>query len=297
MGGYGVVVATWRTTLLDTVAGRLERLEQLDAFSQPAQDAVRAAIPNGSVVKDVAVGSWFGHPVHPALTDVVVGSWLGGFALDLLGGAKREQAADDLVALGVLAAVPTAVTGLADWADVGENERRVGTVHALANVAALALQVASWRARHRSNRAAGVGLTAGAIALSTAAAWLGGHLSFGRGVGVDETAFEAPPTTWTVVNDDDKLEKGELVRRSARGTGVVLVRYRGRVHALLDRCNHRGCSLSEGEFDGTAITCPCHGSRFALDGSLLRGPAAYPQPVLETRVHEGKIEVRARWAG
>jgi len=74
----------------------------------------------------------------------------------------------------------------------------------------------------------------------------------------------------------------------------VLVRSHGRVHALLDRCNHRGCSLSDGEFDGSSITCPCHGSRFGLDGSLLRGPAAYPQPTLETRVHEGKIEVRAR---
>jgi nitrite reductase/ring-hydroxylating ferredoxin subunit len=30
------------------------------------------------------------------------------------------------------------------------------------------------------------------------------------------------------------------------------------------------------------------------DGSLLRGPAAYPQPAWETRVQDGRIEVRRR---
>jgi nitrite reductase/ring-hydroxylating ferredoxin subunit len=131
------------------------------------------------------------------------------------------------------------------------------------------------------------------MAAAGGSAWLGGHLSFGQGVGVDQTAFEAPPSAWTAVIDADKLESGELVRRSARGTGVVLLRHRGAVHALVDRCSHRGCSLSEGSFDGTAITCACHGSRFGLGGELLNGPATAPQPALETRIHDGKVEVRA----
>ena len=36
-------------------------------------------------------------------------------------------------------------------------------------------------------------------------------------------------------------------------------------------CPHRGCSVSAVE--GSAIVCPCHGSRFALDGSVVQGPA------------------------
>ena len=64
--------------------------------------------------------------------------------------------------------------------------------------------------------------------------------------------------------------------------------------ALADRCVHRGGSLAEGQLVGDCVECPLHGSRFALaDGSVEQGPAAYPQPALETRVHEGSIEVRA----
>lgn len=131
------------------------------------------------------------------------------------------------------------------------------------------------------------------MSVGALSAWLGGHLSFGRGVGVDQTVFESLPTAWTSVIDDGRLAEGELVRRSVHGTGVVLIRHRGRVHALTDRCSHRGCSLSEGSFDGSAITCACHGSRFGLDGTLLRGPATASQPALETRVREGRVEVRA----
>lgn len=40
------------------------------------------------------------------------------------------------------------------------------------------------------------------------------------------------------------------------------------------RCTHAGCALSKIE-DGQAV-CPCHGSRFTLDGAVARGPATEP---------------------
>jgi nitrite reductase/ring-hydroxylating ferredoxin subunit len=41
------------------------------------------------------------------------------------------------------------------------------------------------------------------------------------------------------------------------------------------------------------VTCPWHGSCFRLrDGAVVKGPAQHPQPVLETRVRDGAIEVR-----
>ena len=41
------------------------------------------------------------------------------------------------------------------------------------------------------------------------------------------------------------------------------------------------------------MTCPWHGSRFRLtDGAILNGPATFPQPVYETPVRDGMIEVR-----
>ena len=281
-----------RSFLQQNVAAPLERAEALDTVAEPLQSVARRALPEDSVAKELLSGSWLGHPLHPLLTDVVVGAWISGAVLDLLGGDKRTEAADDLVAVGLLAALPAALTGLSDWAELKDGSRRVGAAHAIGNLAAIGLQSGSWLLRRRAHRSAGVALSAGGLIVSALTAWLGGHLSFGRGVGVDQTVFEDPPSSWTAVIDEDKLAEGKLVRRSANGTGVVLVRHRGRIHALTDRCSHRGCSLSEGSFDGTAITCGCHGSRFALNGSLLRGPATASQPALEARVRDDRVEVR-----
>ncbi len=44
-------------------------------------------------------------------------------------------------------------------------------------------------------------------------------------------------------------------------------------------CPHAGCNVNK-IVDGTII-CPCHGSRFNLDGSVAKGPATEP---LEARV-------------
>src|SRR5439155_11507019 len=62
--------------------------------------------------------------------------------------------------------------------------------------------------------------------------------------------------------------------------GGFVVKNQGKVNVFAINCSHLGCSVSlaktapghpEASFD-----CPCHGSRFRLDGSVLHGPAAYP---------------------
>jgi nitrite reductase/ring-hydroxylating ferredoxin subunit len=73
------------------------------------------------------------------------------------------------------------------------------------------------------------------------------------------------------------------------------VRQGGQVRALANRCTHRGGPLNEGEVGDGTITCPLHGSTFSLeDGSVVNGPAAYPQPVYDVRSREGMLEVRVR---
>src|ERR671930_108833 len=92
-----------------------------------------------------------------------------------------------------------------------------------------------------------VGASAAAYAVATFSAWLGGHLSFGRGVGGNQTVFEEWPSDWTPVLDEQALPGRTLVGDEADGAGVLLVRSGDRVHALADRCSHRGCALHEGE--------------------------------------------------
>ena len=92
-------------------------------------------------------------------------------------------------------------------------------------------------------------------------------------------------------SDPRMLEKAPAL--GADGIPVMLVRDGGAVHALSDRCAHRGGPLHEGEIEDGCVRCPLHGSMFRLrDGSVIQGPSPYPQPVWETRLREGRIEVR-----
>jgi cytochrome b6-f complex iron-sulfur subunit len=60
-----------------------------------------------------------------------------------------------------------------------------------------------------------------------------------------------------------------------KGRSVALFRDEEGVYAISTICTHLGC-IVQPEPDG--FHCPCHGSRFALDGSLLKGPAPKPLP-------------------
>jgi nitrite reductase/ring-hydroxylating ferredoxin subunit/uncharacterized membrane protein len=277
---------------LDQLPDRIERLELLDGIGNRVQELVRAVVPSGSAVKETLSGTWLGHPLHPPLTDVVLGTWTSALLLDLIGREADERASDTLVATGVLAALPTAATGASDWADLRGGTSRIGTVHALGNSTALVLHALSLAARRRGSRRLGLSLSATGYAAVTGAAWLGGHLSFRKGVGVDQTAFESGPAEWTVVLDEDELSEDVLTPAQAGDLALLLVRVDGTIHALADRCSHRGCALHEGELRDETIVCPCHGSTFQLDGAIVRGPATAPQPVFETRLRDGSIEVR-----
>ena len=273
-------------------AERLSELEAADGVSEWAQKAVRGAVPQESRLKDALSGTWLGHPVHPPLTDVVIGTWTGALLLDLFGDERSDGAARRLLGLGVVAAVPTALTGLSDWAELRGGTRRLGAVHALGNSTALVVNTLSWAARGRGRRGTGVALSLLAFGAASASAWLGGHLAFGKGVGVDQTVFDDGPTDWTQVAEPGELTEDALVRKEVGRVGVLLVRSEGTIHAIADRCNHRGCSLSEGELRDGTIVCPCHGSAFRLDGTVVKGPAAASQPAFEVRAGDGRVEIR-----
>jgi len=277
------------------VVHALAGAEALDPPAKALGSKARQILKPGKV-KDALSGTWLGHALHPMLTDLPIGTYTSALLLDWLGGRSAEPAARRLIGLGLLSTPPVVASGYSDWADteVGDPAvRRIGIVHASANFVAASLMAASWVARQRGGRGRALALAGGAA--MAAAGYLGGHLSFSQGVGVDRSAFEDAPDDWTAVLGEGELADGQARCVVAAGTAVLLARTGGELHALSDRCAHRGGPLHEGELGEGTVTCPWHGSVFDLhDGDVVHGPAAYPQSVWDTRVHEGRIEVRRR---
>ena len=274
----------------------LESADGLDGVAQPVAEKVRETIGPGAL-RDLIAGTALGHALHPLLTDVVIGSFVSATLLDVLGGDRDGTAAERLIGIGILSYPPTSLTGTSDWADseLGDPRvRRLGLVHAAANASALGLYAASYRARKKGSRGRGKFLGLAGAAALTAGGFLGAHLSYARGVGVNQTAFDEGPGEWTGAIASTDLTPGEPKSVTVEGTPVFMVRHGDHLHALHDRCSHRGCLLSQkGEVDGEIVTCSCHGSQFHLhDGSVQRGPATQPQPVYETRESGGHIELR-----
>jgi nitrite reductase/ring-hydroxylating ferredoxin subunit/uncharacterized membrane protein len=289
------MVHSMRDTLrpLRELPRRAERIEALDQVAGALAGAVERAAPDGSSVNDVLSGTALGHPLHPPLTDVVIGAWTSVIALDWLGGKRCGAAADRLVALGFLSALPTAAAGLNDWATLDEANRRLGLVHGTTNVVATGLFGASWVARRAGHRFLGRLLALAGYGTVSVGAFLGGHLSFRRGAGVDHTAFLEAPEDWTPVADEAGVRELEPLLLTAGGVEIVLVREAGSLYALLERCAHQGGPLHEGRIEDGCLVCPWHSSRYRLsDGSALSGPTAHPQPALQVRVRAGKVEVR-----
>ena len=284
--------------LIDAVEGA----EALDAAGQAIGKQVRNAFGPG-VVRDALSGTWLGHSLHPLLTDVVIGSWTSASILDFLGEGD-SSAVDKLIGIGIAASAPTALTGTVDWADseaVDDRVRRMGLVHAASNVTALGLYGASLAARRRGDTGRGKLLGLAGLAVMSVGGFFGGHLSYARGVGVNQTAFDESgvPDEWTDAIGSDELPAGEAKSVVVGETPVMLVRHDDGLHALHDRCSHRGCSLADmGEVEGEIVTCGCHGSQFDLrDGTLQRGPAATDQPVYEARESDGRVQVRLASSG
>lgn len=125
-------------------------------------------------------GDATGIPLHGILTDAPFGAWWAAIFLDSFPDDSARTAAKRLVAAGVVMAVPTAISGWAQWSLKDQGTKRVGVVHALINAIATLVYVASWAARECGQHGAGIGLARAGALLLLASGFLGGHLRSGR---------------------------------------------------------------------------------------------------------------------
>jgi uncharacterized membrane protein len=231
-------MAAGRTgTILHRLAERTEELSLLDGPIESLRPGADAAIRRFGL-KEALSGTWLGHPLHPLATDVVIGPWAMAAVLDV-SGDRHSPAAERLLGLGVLAALPTAASGLSDWSDMtGRRTGRMGLVHAAGNLVALTLNTTSYIARKGGRRDLGRRLTAASVIPLGISGFLGAHLAYARGVGVNRTAFDDEP----------------------------------------GRCTHCGAPLQAGE-SGEAVCPRDGSRFRDSDGAVLRGPATTPAAV------------------
>lgn len=285
------------------ISHAIERIPGLGDNSKKVADAIHNAVLGGGegIRKgvDILHGTWLGHPLHPALTSVPIGAWTIAVMCDLVaaqrGSDEAAKMADALTAIGVVAAVPTALAGIADYSAIDRSTVAPAGLHGLLNSAGLVLNIFSIRDRAAGNRGRGVLLSTVAFGLVNISAWIGGELVNDKKVGVKH--FEEPggPQEWRSVLDSAELKAGTPKRVDVEGTPVALYREGTSVYAIGAICGHAYGPLDEGKVQDLCVECPWHHSVFDLrDGSVVHGPATYPQPAHDTRIRDGQIELRLR---
>ncbi|HLI87427.1 MAG TPA: Rieske 2Fe-2S domain-containing protein [Ktedonobacteraceae bacterium] len=251
-------------------------------------------------LKSLLNGTWFGHPLHPAITDVPITAWLLTAAFDIIWLIAQPSwaayGAFVTVIAGLLGALGAAATGLVDWSDTYGAERRVGLNHALFNVAATILYLISFVLRLLAGPGDGIAACIiGFVGLVSVlyAAYLGGEMVFVKGTGVNHTAWEAGSEDYEAVMPLADVEENKLYRVTAAGVPVVMLRQGLQVYAIAATCSHAGGPLDEGTLQGDVVECPWHGSRFCMrDGRVLTGPATVRAPRYSVRVRDGLVEIK-----
>lgn len=88
---------------------------------------------------------------------------------------------------------------------------------------------------------------------------------------------------------------GEPIRVDVDGISVAVYNHDGHLYALESRCTHQGGPLDEGEVSGASVTCPWHGSVFALaTGQVEQGPATRPVRAFGARMEGTTLVLEER---
>jgi Rieske Fe-S protein len=78
------------------------------------------------------------------------------------------------------------------------------------------------------------------------------------------------------------------------GDAVFLGRDTNGLYAMSGVCTHAGCAVDDPTSATSNLACPCHGSMFDRNGSVVRGPAGLPLQHFQVDVAaDGSITIQA----
>ncbi len=100
----------------------------------------------------------------------------------------------------------------------------------------------------------------------------GANTAGGASPGGTSSAGSDPNDPETPIGNVSAFPLGSF---SIAGSIFFLGHDAGGLYAMSMQCTHAGCAV---DLQGTALNCPCHGSRFDHLGNVLQGPATKPLP-------------------
>ena len=96
------------------------------------------------------------------------------------------------------------------------------------------------------------------------------------------------------VAEADEVPPGTAKVVDVEGLRVALFNIGGTYYAIDDTCTHRGGILSDGEVEGTTVTCPWHGATYDVTtGNVLGPPATEGVACYKVEVDGSDIKVEA----
>jgi Rieske Fe-S protein len=101
----------------------------------------------------------------------------------------------------------------------------------------------------------------------------------------DPIIFKTP--MGDVVAPDQIADGSGLVGTFGESRAVV-TRINGKLMAVSAICTHKGCTVGVNASEHT-LDCPCHGSRYTLQGKNVKGPAVRPLAAIKIEERDGQI--------
>ena len=134
------------------------------------------------------------HPLHPMLIPIPIGLWIFSLVCDLAfvfgAGATHWATVSFWTMLGgIVGAIIAAIPGIIDMLSLRDTPKKLALAHMALNVTVIVLYAMNFGMRLNGGAISGLPLAFSVIAvvLLGVSGWLGGHMVYVHGVGVDDS--------------------------------------------------------------------------------------------------------------